>query len=62
MDAYIDEIKSSKKAKGSEAIYVAGEPEVIKMQERMKKRIPLQVKVAEELTALGKDLGIPVEF
>lgn len=62
MDVYIDEIKSSKKAKGSEVIYVVGEPEVIKMQERMKKGIPLQVKVAEELTALGKDLGIPVEF
>jgi LDH2 family malate/lactate/ureidoglycolate dehydrogenase len=62
MDAYIDEIKSSKKAKGSEVIYVAGEPEVIKMQERLEKGIPLQVKVVEELSALGKDLGVPVEF
>jgi len=62
MDAYIDEIKSSKKAKGSEAIYVAGEPEYIKVQERMEKGIPLQVKVAAELSALGEELGIPVEF
>jgi LDH2 family malate/lactate/ureidoglycolate dehydrogenase len=62
MDAYIDEIKSSKKAKGSEVIYVAGEPEVIKMQERLEKGIPLQAKVAEELSALGKDLGVPAEF
>jgi L-2-hydroxycarboxylate dehydrogenase (NAD+) len=62
MDAYIDEIKSSKKTKGSEAIYVAGEPENIKMQERMEKGIPLQAKVAAELSALGKDLEIPAEF
>ncbi|HBB18739.1 MAG TPA: malate dehydrogenase [Syntrophus sp. (in: bacteria)] len=62
MDAYIDEIKSSKKAKGSEAIYVAGEPEYIKVQERMGKGIPLQPKVAAELSALGEELGIPVEF
>lgn len=62
MDAYIDEIKSSKKARGSEAIYVAGEPEYIKMQERLERGIPLQPKVAAELSALGKELGIPAEF
>jgi LDH2 family malate/lactate/ureidoglycolate dehydrogenase len=62
MDAYIDEIKSSQKAKGNEIIYVPGEPEYIKVQERMEKGIPLQAKVAAELSALGKDLGIPMEF
>lgn len=62
MDAYIDEIKSSKKAKGSDVIYVAGEPEHLKMEERMANGIPLQAKVAAELSALGKDLGIPAEF
>ena len=62
MDAYIDEIKSSKKAGGSEAIYVAGEPEYLKTQERMEKGIPLQPKVASELSALGGELGIPAEF
>ncbi|MEW6333694.1 MAG: Ldh family oxidoreductase [Thermodesulfobacteriota bacterium] len=62
MDAYIDEIKSSKKARGSEVIYVAGEPEHIKTQERMEKGIPLQAKVAAELTALGNELGVPAEF
>lgn len=60
MDAYIDEIKSSKKAKGTEVIYVPGEPEHIRVQERMEKGIPLQAKVAEELRALGKDLGVPI--
>jgi LDH2 family malate/lactate/ureidoglycolate dehydrogenase len=62
MDAYIDEIKSSKKAKGSELIYLPGEPEHLRVQERIKKGIPLQSKVAEELRAIGKDLGIPIDL
>ena len=62
MDAYIDEIKSSKKAKGTEVIYVPGEPEHLRVQERMEKGIPLQAKVAEELRALGKDLGVPIDL
>lgn len=60
MDAYIEEIKSSKKARGTEVIYVPGELEHIKVQERMERGIPLQVKVAAELITLGKDLGIPI--
>jgi len=60
MDGYIDEIKSSKKARGSEVIYMPGEPEHLWFQERLEKGIPLQVKVAEELRSLGKDLGIPI--
>lgn len=62
MDAYIDEIKSSKKAKGSEVIYMPGEPEFLRVRERKEKGIPLQTKVAEELRVLGKELGIPVVF
>lgn len=62
MDAYIDEIKSSKKAKGNEVIYVPGEPEHIRVQERMEKGIPLQAKVAEELRAISKNLGIPIDL
>jgi LDH2 family malate/lactate/ureidoglycolate dehydrogenase len=62
MDAYIDEIKSSGKARGSEVIYLPGEPEHLRVRERMEKGIPLQAKVAEELRAIGKDLGVPIEF
>ncbi len=62
MDAYIDEIKSSKKARGAEAIYLPGEPEHLRTQERLAKGIPLQAKVAEELRTVGKALGVPVEF
>jgi LDH2 family malate/lactate/ureidoglycolate dehydrogenase len=62
MDAYIDEIKSSAKAKGSEVIYVPGELEYLRVQERIEKGIPLQLKVAEELRAIGKDVGVPIEL
>jgi LDH2 family malate/lactate/ureidoglycolate dehydrogenase len=62
MDGYIDEIKSSKKARGSEMIYLPGEPEYLRVKERMEKGIPLQAKVAEELIGLGKELGIPVDL
>lgn len=62
MEAYVDEIKSSKKARGTEVIYVPGEPEHLRVQERIEKGIPLQAKVAEELRAVGKDLGIPLEL
>jgi len=62
MDAYIDEIKSSKKARGAEVIYLPGEPEWLRARERMEKGIPLHAKVAEELRAVGQDLGLPVEF
>jgi LDH2 family malate/lactate/ureidoglycolate dehydrogenase len=62
MDAYIDEIKSSKKARGSEVIYLPGELEYLRVQERIEQGIPLQAKVAEELRTIGKDLGIPINL
>jgi LDH2 family malate/lactate/ureidoglycolate dehydrogenase len=62
MEAYIDEIKSSQKAKGSDVIYLPGEPEHLRVRERTEKGIPLQPKVAEELRALGKDLGVPIDL
>ena len=60
MDAYIDEIKSARKARGSEVIYLPGEPEHLCAQERREKGIPLPPKVADALRAIGKDLGLPV--
>ncbi|MHB8772876.1 MAG: Ldh family oxidoreductase [Syntrophales bacterium] len=62
MEAYVDEIKASQKARGAEVIYVPGEPEHLRVRERMATGIPLQAKVAEELRAVGKELGVPVEF
>lgn len=62
MDSYIDEIKSSGKARGADTIYLPGELEYLKMQERKEKGVPLQAKVAEELRAVGKELGIPIDL
>jgi LDH2 family malate/lactate/ureidoglycolate dehydrogenase len=62
MDAYIDEIKSSAKARGSEAIYVPGELEFLRVQERIEQGVPLQAKVAEELRAIANDVGVPLEL
>ena len=62
MDAYIDEIKASKKARGSDVIYLPGEPEHLRVRERREKGIPLHPKVAEELRAVGEDLGIPIDL
>ncbi|MFZ4438323.1 MAG: Ldh family oxidoreductase [Syntrophales bacterium] len=62
MDSYIDEIKSSAKARGSDVIYLPGEPEFLRMQERTVNGFPLQAKVVEELRAIGKELGIPLDL
>jgi phenylalanyl-tRNA synthetase alpha subunit len=35
MDGYIDEIKASKKARGADTIYLPGEPEHLRVQERL---------------------------
>jgi len=62
MDSYIDEIKNSRKARGSEVIYIPGEPEFLREKERREKGIPLQIKIVEELRAVGKEFGVPAEF
>ena len=62
MDAYIDEIKNSRKARGSDVIYLPGEMEHQKMQARLKNGIPLQAKVAEELRTIGREFGVPCDL
>ena len=61
MDAYIDEIKSSKKAKGTDVIYVPGEPEHIRAQEEWK-RDPAAGESRGRIQAIGKDLRIPIDL
>ena len=62
MDAYIEEIKNSRKARGAEVIYLPGEPEFIKERERREKGIPLQAKVAEDLRNVGREFGVPIDL
>ena len=61
MDAYIDEIKGVRKAKGVAEIYLPGEPEFITEEQRRREGITLPPKVVEELLALGRDVGVSLE-
>jgi len=58
MDAYIDEIKGSRKAKGVSEIYLPGELEFMKERERRQQGIPLPLKVVEDLLGIGKEIGV----
>jgi LDH2 family malate/lactate/ureidoglycolate dehydrogenase len=60
MDAYIDEIKDSKKAIGVDAIYLPGEPEFLKELERRQKGIPLHVNIVNDLRKIADETGVPL--
>lgn len=59
MDAYIDEIKGSKKATGVDVIYLPGEPEFLKEQERRRKGIPLHINIVKDLRKIADETGVP---
>ncbi|MHB9098354.1 MAG: Ldh family oxidoreductase [Syntrophales bacterium] len=59
MDAYIDEIKGSKKAKGAEAIYLPGEPEFLKEGTRRQTGIPLHINIINDLKKIAGETGVP---
>ncbi|NIM97212.1 MAG: hypothetical protein GTO24_03715 [candidate division Zixibacteria bacterium] len=58
MDAYIKSIKESEKAKNATEILMPGEPEYRTESKRLKEGIPLSSRTAQELTTLGKTLGL----
>ena len=62
MDAYIGEIKNSKKAAGVEQIYLPGELEFLKEQERRRKGIPLHVNIITDLKAIAEETGVPLSL
>jgi LDH2 family malate/lactate/ureidoglycolate dehydrogenase len=59
MDAYIDELKESKKAKGVEAIYLPGEPEFLRERTRQRTGIPLHVNIVNDLRKIAGETGVP---
>ncbi len=62
MDAYIDEIKGSKKAAGVETIYVPGEIEFLKAEERREKGIPVHINIIKDLQGIARENGVPLEI
>jgi LDH2 family malate/lactate/ureidoglycolate dehydrogenase len=61
MDDYIRILKGSKKAKGKDRIYIAGEKE-FEFEERYKDEVPLYIKVVDNLRSIGSSLGIKPDF
>jgi LDH2 family malate/lactate/ureidoglycolate dehydrogenase len=62
MDAYIDEIKGSKKVTGVEVIYMPGEIEFLKAEERRQKGIPLHINVVNDLRKIAQENGVALEL
>ncbi|NWF54418.1 MAG: Ldh family oxidoreductase [Syntrophaceae bacterium] len=59
VDAYIESIKGSAKAPGTEEILVPGEPEYRTEQQFLTEGIPLAPNTVKDLGVLAKSLGIP---
>jgi LDH2 family malate/lactate/ureidoglycolate dehydrogenase len=62
VDAYIGEIKDSKKAAGVEQIYLPGELEFLREQERRQTGIPLHVNIIKDLKAIAEETGVPLSL
>ncbi|MBM4330617.1 MAG: Ldh family oxidoreductase [Deltaproteobacteria bacterium] len=62
MDRYIDSIKESAKAKGTDEILVPGEPEYRTELKLLKEGIPLPPNTVKELTAMAESLGVSHPF
>ena len=58
MDSLIEEIKSSPKANGVNEIYLPGEIEALKKEDRLKNGIPVTRAVLDELKEEGNRLGV----
>jgi LDH2 family malate/lactate/ureidoglycolate dehydrogenase len=62
MDALIGQIRSSPLAPGADAIYLPGELEYRRAEERRRNGVPIQAGRFEALVALGDELGVPTSL
>lgn len=62
MDALIDEIRSAPLAPGNEAIFLPGELEARRAEERRSNGVPLEAGRFRALVALGQKLGVETEL
>jgi LDH2 family malate/lactate/ureidoglycolate dehydrogenase len=62
MDAYIDEIKGSKKAAGVDTIFMPGEIEFLKVQERSRTGVPLHINIVNDLYKIAQENGVALDL
>jgi LDH2 family malate/lactate/ureidoglycolate dehydrogenase len=62
MDDLIGEIRSSPPAPGTEAVYLPGELEYRRAEERRRDGVPLESGRFQALAALGEELGLPTRI
>jgi LDH2 family malate/lactate/ureidoglycolate dehydrogenase len=60
MDAFIGEIRAAPRRRGVEAIYLPGEREFRRAEEKGRHGIPLDLTVYRELETLARDLDVPL--
>ena len=58
MDTLINDVRSGERAEGVDRIYVPGEIEHLRMDERLREGIPLDGAVIDELEKLGAEVGM----
>ena len=58
MDTLINDVRSGERAEGVDRIYVPGEIEHLRMDERLRDGIPLDSAVIDELEKLGAEVGL----
>jgi L-2-hydroxycarboxylate dehydrogenase (NAD+) len=61
MDNWIQRFSNAKTVEGKDKVIIPGEPEMAMQAERMKKGIPLQEAVADELKKLAEKFGVSIE-
>ncbi|MCZ6789358.1 MAG: Ldh family oxidoreductase, partial [Chloroflexi bacterium] len=62
MDEMGADLRATPTLPGYERVLVPGDKEAQAKEERLKEGIPLHPPVAESLLALGRELGVPLEF
>jgi L-2-hydroxycarboxylate dehydrogenase (NAD+) len=61
MDNWIQRFSNAKTVEGKDKVIIPGEPEMAMQAERLKKGIPLQETVADELKKLAEKFGVSIE-
>ena len=60
MDQAIHEMHSAELARGAERVYVPGEMEWLKREERLKSGVPVAKGVWKDLVAASNETGVPL--